>query len=67
MNEIVDDTYSSTLAAGSVRIFLTLAVNRDWIIKFTDESTSFLHAGVVGNPYLFPPDKNWATRIKFGN
>ena len=56
MNEIVDDTYSPTPTAESVRICLTVAVYRGWIIKFTDVPTAFLHANVIGNPYVFPPE-----------
>ena len=56
MHEQVDDTYSPTPTAESVRTCLTLAVARNWIIKFTDVSTAFLHANVIGNKYVYPPE-----------
>ena len=56
MLEEVDDTYSPTPTAESVRICLTIAVMRDWVIKFTDVSTAFLHAAVIGNIYVYPPE-----------
>ena len=56
MNEVVDDTYSPTPSAESVRLCLTFGVYRNWVIKFTDVSTAFLHADVIGNPYVYPPD-----------
>ena len=56
MNGKVDDTYLPTPTAESVRLCLTIAVHRNWAIKFTDVSTAFLHADVIGNPYVYPPD-----------
>ena len=43
-------------SAESVRICLTFSVICDWDIKLTDVSTAFLHADVIGNPYVFPPE-----------
>ena len=56
MNEEIDNTYSPTPTAESVRLCLTLAILCDWIIKFTDVSTAFLHAEVIGTPYVFAPE-----------
>merc|ERR1711915_262850 len=42
--------------AESVRICLTIAVIGNWVIKFADVSTAFLHADVIGNPYVYPPE-----------
>ena len=56
MNEEIDDTYSPTPSAESVRIGLTLALIGNWKIKFADVSTAFLHADVIGNPYVYPPE-----------
>ena len=56
MNEEVDDTYSPTPTVESVRICLTISVICEWIIKFTDVSTAFLHADVIGNKYVYPPE-----------
>ena len=55
MHEEVDDTYSPTPTAESVRTCLTIAVKMGWDIKFTDVSTAFLHAPVEGNKYVHPP------------
>merc|ERR1711915_217561 len=57
MNEQIDDTYSPTPSAELVRICLTIAVIGNWVIKFADVSTAFLHADVIGNPYVYPPEK----------
>ena len=56
MNEKIDDTYSPTPSAESVRIGLTIALIGNWKIKFADVSTAFLHADVIGNPYVYPPE-----------
>ena len=56
MNEKIEDTYSPTPSAESVRICLTLAQIGKWRIKFSDVSTAFLHADVIGNPYVYPPE-----------
>ena len=55
MHEEVDDTYSPTPTAESVRTCLTLAVKMNWDIRFTDVSTAFLHVAVEGNKYVHPP------------
>ena len=54
--------HSPTPTAASVRLLLTIAVHKNWAIKFTDVSTAFLHAVVIGNPYVYPPDTD-----KLGN
>ena len=56
MNEECDDTYSPTPMSESIRLIITLSVLNDWDIRFTDVSTAFLHADVIGNPYIFPPE-----------
>ena len=56
MFEEVDDTYSPTPTAESVRICLTISVICDWAIKLTDVSTAFLHANVIGHKYVYPPE-----------
>ena len=56
MNEECDDTYSPTPMSESIRLIISLAVINNWDIKFTDVSTAFLHADVIGHPYVFPPD-----------
>ena len=56
MNEECDDTYSPTPMAESIRLVITLAVSNNWDIRFTDVSTAFLHADVIGNPYVYPPE-----------
>ena len=57
MNEECDDTYSPTPMAESIRLVITLAVSNNWDIRFTDVSTAFLHADVIGNPYIYSPEK----------
>ena len=56
MNEKIDDTYSPTPSAESVRTCLTLSIIGNWTIKFSDVQTAFLHAEVIGNPYVYPPE-----------
>ena len=56
MNEECDDTYSPTPMAESIRLVITLAISNHWDIRFTDVSTAFLHADVIGNPYIYPPE-----------
>ena len=53
MNEDSDDTYSLT---ESIMLAITLAMTNRWEIRCTDVSTAFLHAGVSGNPYFYPPE-----------
>ena len=56
MDEECDDTYSPTPMSESIRLIITLSVLNDWDIRFTDVSTAFLHADVIGNPYVSPPE-----------
>ena len=56
MNEECDDTYSPTPMSESIRLLIVLSVMNGWDIRFTDVSTAFLHADVIGNPYVFPPE-----------
>ena len=55
MHGEVDDIYSPTPSAESVRTCLTIACKMKWGIKFTDVSATLLHAPVKGKKYVHPP------------
>ena len=52
----IDHTYSPTPSAESVRIGLTISKIGNWEIKYVGVPISLLHAEVIGNPYVYPPE-----------
>jgi hypothetical protein len=51
-----DDTYASTPSFVTLKLLLTLAVAKLWLVLGGDVSTAFLHANWVGeDTFVFPP------------